>query len=230
MAKVADQKIKVIWENNELLVINKPAGVVTTREKQVDNKNIYLEDWIKTNKPNGLPREGIVHRLDKGTSGIVAIAKTKSALSDLKTHFKNRTVKKKYMALVEGDFPFEAEINMPIKRSNYGFDKFGVNEEGKQAITLIKLIDKYKKENRIYSLVEVGLKTGRTHQIRVHLSYLKWPIVGDKLYGSKTVLGRPFLHAGELTVELPGVGEKKVFKAELPEELLELLRSYEKIN
>lgn len=230
MAKVADQKIKVIWENNELLVINKPAGVVTTREKQIDNKNVYLEDWIKTNKPNGLPREGIVHRLDKGTSGIVVIAKTKSALSDLKTQFKNRTVKKKYLALVEGDFPFEAEINMPIKRSNYGFDKFGVSEEGKQAITLIKLIGKYRKENRIYSLVEIGLKTGRTHQIRVHLSYLKWPIVGDKLYGSKTMLGRPFLHAGELTVELPGVGEKKVFKAELPEELLELLKSYEKIN
>jgi len=227
---MADQKIEIIWENDELLIVNKPAGIVTTREKQIDNRNIYLEDWIRKNRPNGLLREGIGHRLDKGTSGLVVVAKTELALINLKKQFKDRTVKKKYWALVEGDFPFEAEINMPIKRSDYGFDKFGVSEEGKQAITMIKIKEKYRKENKIYSLVEVGLKTGRTHQIRVHLSYLKWPIVGDKLYGSKTTLNRPFLHAGELSLNLPSTGERKIFRVELPVELLELLQTYEKID
>ena len=204
--------------------------MVTTREREISNRNSYLEDWVKINRPNGLAREGIVHRLDKGTSGLVVVAKTVVALDSLKKQFKSRTTKKTYWALVEGNFPFEAEINMPIKRSNYAFSRFGVNEDGKEAVTLVKIKQKYQKDGKIYSLVEVGLKTGRTHQIRVHLSYLKWPIVGDKLYGSKTVLGRPFLHARELSLDLPTTGERKTFKTELPVELLELLETYEKMD
>lgn len=225
-----EKEIKIIWEDEDILVLNKPAGVVTTRERSTDNRNFYLEDWVKNNRPNGLPREGIVHRLDKGTSGLVVVAKTEMAMIDLKKQFKTHLTKKIYWALVEGDFPFEAEIDMPIKRSNYGFDKFGVSEDGKQAITTAKIIKKYKKDEKIYSLIEIGLKTGRTHQIRVHMSYLRWPIVGDHLYGSKTVLGRPFLHARELSLNLPSNGERKEFRADLPEELLNHLDTYEEIK
>lgn len=227
---MAAEKIEIVWESGDILVLNKPAGVVTTRERSVDTKNIYLEDWVKKNRPNGLTREGIIHRLDKGTSGLIVVAKTSEAMIDLKRQFKNRLTKKIYWALVEGDFPFEAEINMPIKRSNYGFDKFGVNEDGKQAVTLARTVKKYKKDGKIYSLIEIGLKTGRTHQIRVHMSYLRWPIVGDRLYGSKTVLGRPFLHARELAINLPSGGERKEFSVDLPGELVEHLSTYEEIK
>ena len=225
------KEIEIIFENDSFLVVNKPAGVVTTREK---NKLImgtkYLEDWVASFFSIDLPRQGIVHRLDKGTSGLVIIAKTRLAWENLKMQFKNRITKKTYLALVEGDFPGDMEINMPIKRSNFGFEKFGVHEDGKEAITLAKTRQKYRKDGKIYSLVEVGLKTGRTHQIRVHLSYLKWPIVGDKVYGSKIELGRPFLHAWKLELDNPETGKRMSFVLDLPKELVVFLNGYENLE
>jgi len=218
-----DEEIKIIYEDSEMLVINKPAGIVTTNENSKNFKSI--ENWIKENKPNGLLREGIVHRLDKGTSGILVVAKTEDALENLKKQFKQRLVKKHYLALAGGDLPADGQINMPINRSKYSFGKFKVDEEGKKAVTEFKLLKKIKIAGKIFSLVDINLKTGRTHQIRVHLSYLGWPLAGDKIYGGLAVAGleRPFLHAYELTIKQPQTKKMLIFKAQLPPDLNKII-------
>ena len=222
------EKIKIIYEDDDLLVVEKPAGLVTTKENK--NEKNTLEDYLMENKKNSLPRNGIVHRLDKGTSGLILVAKTEKAFVDLKNQFKTRTIKKKYFCLVSGDVSFEGEIDAPINRSKYSFGKFAVDTEGKAARTLFKLISKYKKNNTIYSLLDVDLKTGRTHQIRVHFNYLRWPLVGDKVYGGETdLLKRPFLHSHKVTFTHPTTGKEMTFNSELPEDLVKVLETYEKI-
>jgi 23S rRNA pseudouridine1911/1915/1917 synthase len=189
----AKKAIKIIFENDDLLVLDKPYGWVTTKEnnKSLDN----IERWLEINHKNDLPRNGIVHRLDKGTSGVLIVAKTEKMLIGLKKKFKDREITKKYIALVEGDLPMVGEMNLPISRSKYVFSKFGVNPDGKKSLTRFKVIKKFMKNERIVSMVDIDLLTGRTHQIRVHFSYLGWPILGDVLYGSKDkTIGRPILH------------------------------------
>jgi 23S rRNA pseudouridine1911/1915/1917 synthase len=214
------EEVKVIYEDDSLIVLYKPAGIVTTNENSKINS---LENWIKKNKENNLPRQGIVHRLDKGTSGIVVVAKTDESLTELKKQFKTRKVKKHYWALAGGDLPGNGSINMPINRSKYSFGRFKVDEEGKNAETEFKVVKKYKIEGRVYSLVDINLKTGRTHQIRVHMSYLGWPLLGDKIYGGKMIdgLDRPFLHAYELEI----LGKK--FEAPMADDLKLVLKQYE---
>lgn len=185
------EEIKVIFENDELLVLDKPEGWVTTKENNKSKKNVEL--WLSNYYKNDLDRNGIVHRLDKGTSGVLIVAKTKKALDYMKHKFKNREVVKKYTAVIDGNLPMEGEMNLPIGRSNYGFGKFGVNIYGKKALTKFKVVNKFELDGKIVSLVDVDLFTGRTHQIRVHFSYLGWPIAGDSLYGSK-IGGRIRLH------------------------------------
>ncbi|MBP9818236.1 RluA family pseudouridine synthase [Candidatus Shapirobacteria bacterium] len=227
-----EKKIKIVYEEDGFMVVDKPAGVVTTREsaKSLVQSAQYLEDWVGEYFPNNLARKGIVHRLDKGTSGLVVVAKTGEMLAKLKDMFKKREVKKTYVALVSGNFPFEAEIQMPIKRSNYGFEKFSVSEEGKSAWTIVKILSKHQKNGKIYSKVAVNLKTGRTHQIRVHLSYLRYPIIGDRLYGGEMLLDRPFLHASVLEINHPITNKKMVWRSEEPSELVDFLRDYEKMD
>lgn len=188
--------MEIAYEDESLMVINKEAGWVVTSEGVSKGKS--LEDWLKKERMIKLPRAGIVHRIDKGTSGLVLVAKNQKVLEELMSQFKNRLVKKKYWVLVEGEVVEKGEINMPIRRSV--FSKFGVDPMGKMAITSFKLVRKYKIEGKMYSFLEVSLKTGRTHQIRVHMNYLGWPLVGDKTYGGKSLLGlnRPFLHAYSL--------------------------------
>ena len=214
------EEIKIIYEDDDLLVVDKPSGVVTTKE---NSKEWAVEDWIAKNRLNNLPRQGIAHRLDKGTSGIVVTAKNEESLKNLKAQFKKRLVGKYYLAVASGDLPSSGEIDMPIDRSKYLFGRFKVNEDGKNAKTLFKVIKKMMIEGKKYSLVEINLKTGRTHQIRVHLSYLGWPLLGDKLYGGLMVGGilRPFLHAKRL--EILG----KVFEAPLAADLKNILDKYE---
>lgn len=227
------EEIKIIYEDEDLLVIDKPAGWVTTREKRSQISDVrYIEDWVGEKYPNDLPRKGIVHRLDKGTSGILVAAKNLTALKKVKENIKNRRVVKKYLALVVGDFPFKAEVKMPIKRTHYQFDKYAVHEEGKMAWTVFTLKDKYIKDGKRYSLIEADLKTGRTHQIRVHLNFLKWPIVGDAVYGGSTTasgLNRPFLHAYRMELEQPTTGEIIKLESKLPTDLIKGLKEYEKI-
>ena len=185
-----EEKVKIVFENDDFLVVEKPAGIVTTKEGKDDNT---LEDWLREVRLNNLPRNGIIHRLDKGTSGLLLVAKNEKAFLNFKKQFKERTVTKKYYCLVCGESVMEGSIDLPISRSNYGFGKFGVNPDGKKALTKFKVIKKFELEGKIVSLVDIDLFTGRTHQIRVHFSYLSWPIVGDKLYGSK-IGGRIRLH------------------------------------
>lgn len=221
------EKIKIIFEDKDLMVVEKPPLMTTTKEKKAEEGT--LEDYLREIMLNNLPRNGIMHRLDKGTSGLVVVAKTEEAFLELKKQFKERKLTKKYYCLVGGEATFEGTIDMPIARSKFGFAKFGVNEDGKKALTNFRLIKKYKKDGRFYSLLEIDLKTGRTHQIRVHLSHLRWPLVGDKVYGGEAVEGleRPFLHAYQLIFNHPINGREINLKIELPKDLVEVLQKYE---
>ena len=222
------KEIKVVWMNEAMLVINKPAGMVVTNENRQEGRDT-VEDWVGQNYKNDLPREGIVHRLDKGTSGLLVVARNLVAWQFSKKQFKQREVKKYYLAMAGGDLPTEGKINMPIDRSKYSFGRFKVDEEGKMAVTEFELIKKIKIGGKIFSLIRINLKTGRTHQIRVHMNYLGWPLLGDKIYGGfmGSKLKRPFLHATELIIREPVGGEELDFKVGLPSDLENILKEYE---
>lgn len=220
-------EVKIIFEDNDLMVVEKPPLMTTTKEKKGEIGT--LEDYLMEIRPNNLPRNGIIHRLDKGTSGLVLVAKTEAGFVGLKKQFKERSLTKKYYCLVGGDTSFDGSIDMPISRSKYSFGKFAVNADGKNALTLFKLVGKYRKDGKIYSLLEIDLKTGRTHQIRVHLSHLRWPLVGDKVYGGELVdgLNRPFLHAFNVIFKHPINGNEINLKIDLPTDLRDVLKKYE---
>jgi 23S rRNA pseudouridine1911/1915/1917 synthase len=221
------EEIKIIFEDEDVLVVEKPSMMTTTKERKGEEGT--LEDYLRIIKPNNLPRNGIIHRLDKGTSGLIVVAKNEESFLDLKKQFKERKVVKKYYCLVSGDVSFEGKIDMPIARSKYGFAKFGVDVEGKKALTEFKLIKKYRKNGKIYSLLDINLKTGRTHQIRVHLSHLRWPLVGDKTYGGEVLddLKRPFLHSYKMIFRHPKNGKEIELEIGLPIDLVKILKDYE---
>ena len=221
------EKVKIIFEDKDIMVVEKPPLVTTTKERKEESGT--LEDYLRDVRPNDLPRNGIIHRLDKGTSGLILVAKTEEAFFALKRQFKERSLTKKYYCLVGGDISFEGVVDMPIARSKYAFAKFGISEEGKKALTKFKLIKKYNKNGKIYSLLDIDLKTGRTHQIRVHLSHLRWPLVGDKVYGGEIVDGlkRPFLHAYKIIFKHPISNQEIKVEIDLPEDLVEILKKYE---
>lgn len=221
------EKVKIIFEDKDIMVVEKPSLMTTTKEKKEESNT--LEDYLHEIRHNNLSRNGIIHRLDKGTSGLVLVAKNEEAFLGLKKQFKERSLTKKYYCLIGGDASFEGTVDMPIARSKYSFAKFGVNEEGKRALTKFKLIKKYKKNGKTYSLLDIDLKTGRTHQIRVHLSHLRWPLVGDKVYGGEVLDGfkRPFLHAYKIIFEHPISNQEMKVEIDLPEDLVEILKKYE---
>lgn len=222
-----EEKIKIIFEDSEMIVVDKAAGITTTKEKKGEEGT--LEDFLIKTRSNNLPRNGIVHRLDKGTSGLILVAKTENAFNKLKNQFKNRKVIKKYISLIGGDSSIDGRVEMPIGRSKYSFGKFAVVLDGKNAITEFKTIKKYKVDNKFFSLLEINLKTGRTHQIRVHMNYLGWPLVGDKVYGGDiSILNRPFLHAAFIKIVHPKSKKIVSFNSDLPKDLKEVLNFYEK--
>ena len=222
------EEVKIIFEDKYLLVVEKPAGMTTTKEKKEEKGT--LEDILRETEPNDLPRNGIVHRLDKGTSGMVLMAKDELVWKNLKSQFKQRKIIKKYICLVSGDTSVDGVINMPIGRSKYSFGKFGVRVDGKESLTEFRTINKYRKDDKIFSLLQINLKTGRTHQIRVHMNYLKWPLVGDRLYGGDiNLIKRPFLHAEFIQFKHPKSGKVISFKSDLPNDLNLVLKQYEKI-
>lgn len=176
-------------------------------------------------------RGGIVHRLDKGTSGVLVIAKNAASFGKLKEQFMTRTTEKVYLALAHGKIvPSEGEINAPVGRLPFNRMHFGVIAGGREAVTRYKVIQNYelrmKNHAEILSLVQLFPKTGRTHQIRVHLKYINHPIVADPLYAGRKVgredrkmLSRLFLHASQLTFNHPTTGERMSVEAPLPGEL-----------
>lgn len=219
-----EEKAKIIYQDKDVLILNKKSGVVSTKEGRNDKET--LEDWLayKFGK-NDLPRQGIVHRLDKGTSGLMVVVKNTEARNRILEMFRNREIKKTYLALIEGDLSMDGEIKVPIARSKYTFGKFAVSEEGKIAETSFRLLKKYNFDNKTYSLIEINLKTGRTHQIRVHFSYLRWPLVGDLIYGGKALLGlsRPFLESIKIEFKHPLTKTELSFEGEMAADLKELL-------
>jgi 23S rRNA pseudouridine1911/1915/1917 synthase len=218
------EEVEIIFENSDYIVINKPAGLVTTNENGRESESLEL--WLKNKyKDNGLRRQGIAHRLDKGTSGIVLVAKNQKYLDYFLKIFKDRKIHKKYMALVCGEASFDGSINMPIGRNGHIFGKFGVKIEGKNALTLFERKALINYESKKFSLLRIDLKTGRTHQIRVHFAYVGWPLVGDKVYGGKMVgnLARPFLHSCEISF-VDMMGKEVIYKSDLREDLKECLK------
>lgn len=232
--------LKIIYENPDLLVIDKPAGIVVFPEGQTQ-KNTLIESLIESypelKNVGQAPRYGIVHRLDKETSGILLVAKAQEALIFLQKQFKNRKVEKKYVCLVNGNIKDNSgRIETLIGRSPNDKRKQKVylpgqpgSEGKKEATTEYKVLQRYKD----YTLLEVQIETGRRHQIRCHLSYLQHPITGDKMYGFKNSkipadLTRQFLHSAYLKIQLPS-GEIKEFKSELPEELQKVINNLEPI-
>lgn len=233
---------KIVYEDKELLVINKPSGWIVN-EAKTTGKNPVIQNWIKNNfrfptSNDLLFRSGIVHRLDKETSGLLVIAKTKDAFNNLQKQFKDRIVVKEYIALVHGEVIGIGEINSPVGRLPWNRERFGVLPGGRDAKTSYKLITKYKNpvNNEILSLLKLTPKTGRTHQIRIHLKYLGNPIVSDTFYaGRKTArrdrkwCPRLFLHACMISFLHPESHKKLIFEEAFSDDLNKYLDNLVKI-
>lgn len=224
-----------------MIVINKPYGVVVNKS-DTTAKVFTVQDFAES-KVEKIPgaeefndRGGIVHRLDKDTSGVLVIAKTPEAFDNLKNQFKERKTVKKYVALVHGKVePTEGTIDAPIERSPFNRMRFGIFPGGREASTQYRSLKTLKSPKGLkesFTLLEVEPKTGRTHQIRVHLKYIGHPIVSDPIYGGRKQLRedlkwchRLFLHAASLEIEHPVTGEGMVFEVELPSVLQNVLDS-----
>lgn len=178
---MANSEPQIIYEDETVLVVNKPAGMVVNRAQTA--KSDTLQDWVEAHvHSRGVHRSGIVHRLDKETSGVMVIAKTPEALTALQQQFKTRQVTKTYVALVYGKLvPATGVIAVPIARSKQNREKFTVKAGGKSAETEYRV----KRYYPGYSLVELRPRTGRTHQIRIHLAYMGHPVVGDERYAGQ---------------------------------------------
>ncbi len=205
--------IPIIYEDEDCLVINKPVGVLSHAKGRFNDEGT-VESFI-SDKISGFDgdRAGIVHRLDRGTSGVMICAKNPEAYVWLQKQFSTRKVQKKYVAVVSGHLnEAEAIIDLPIERNPKAPSTFRVNSNGKAAITSYKVI----KSSAHFDMVELMPKTGRTHQLRVHLGYLGHPIVGDTFYNGKPA-DRLYLHAERLEIRLPD-NELHKFEVEAPKE------------
>jgi 23S rRNA pseudouridine1911/1915/1917 synthase len=215
--KPADIELPVIYEDRDVVVINKPAGLLT-HSKGALNLEPTVASFMAakiTDKVLTGSRAGIVHRLDRPTSGVIICARTHDALRWLQRQFADRKADKTYLAIVEGKLqPAEAIIDAPIGRNPQRPQAFKVIAGGKPAQTRYRLLDSYSKNRREYSLVELKPLTGRTHQIRVHLAYIGHPVAGDFAYG-RTKDEPMLLHAYKLAVNLPA-GSRRVFTAPIP--------------
>ncbi|MDP3988114.1 MAG: RluA family pseudouridine synthase [Candidatus Levybacteria bacterium] len=257
---------KIIFEDEDLLVLDKPAGMTVNRADTTKGE-VTLQDWvekylslprvsrvpkvsredaqmIENSRDAFFERAGIVHRLDKETSGILLIAKTPEAFLNMQAQFKERKVQKTYTALVHGKVePEEGEIVVPVGRLPWNRKRFGVLADGKEATTKFKVQSstlrlrsgqEFKVGEGTLSLLELYPKTGRTHQIRVHLKYVNHPIFSDPLYGGRKQarndrknLPRVFLHASKISFTHPRTGETISFESPLPKELSEFLKKIE---
>lgn len=236
-----NEKIEIIYEDENILVIDKPAGIIIYPEEPTKEKTLIghlLEKFLFLKKVGEPPRHGIVHRLDKDTSGILLVAKNNKALDFLQKQFKAGEVLKKYLALITGNLKtnrgtIETLIGRAPKnrKKQKAYSLYGPEAKRRglrKAITEYKVLGRFKD----YTLVEASPKTGRRHQIRCHLSYLGHPIVGDKIYGFKNQprpenLKRHFLHANYLKIELP-TGQEKELCSQLPKDLKNILESLTK--
>lgn len=220
--------LDVIFENDDLLVINKPAGMVVHPAFGHDRGT--LVNAVLGHDPDiegigGEERPGIVHRLDKDTSGLIVVAKNDQSMHWLQKQFRERKVQKTYLALVDGVPPTPVgRVEAPIGRDSKERKKMAVTTpaKGREAVSEYKTLESFRK----HTFLEFHPLTGRTHQIRLHCAFLNCPIAGDTLYGhrnSTVELNRHFLHAFQLKIILPGEQKARIFEALLPPELAEVL-------
>ena len=234
---------EVLFEDQVFLVINKPSGWVVNYVSSA-KKSPILETWLADKYTyeiagNKEYRSGIVHRLDKETSGVLVVAKTETAFKYLQKQFKVREVKKQYLALVHGKVePGDGVISAPIGRLPWRRDRFGVIAGGRKAETSYSAKDYYVRRissKEEFTLLKVSPRTGRTHQIRVHMKRLGYPVVGDEFYAGRKVsrkdrewCPRLFLHAWKLSIKHPKSKKLMSFKSELPPDLQSVITHLEK--
>ncbi len=255
-------KVDVIFEDASLMVLDKPAGMTVNRSDTTGSEKT-LQDWTEerlgirdsiappsrptsestehdyeeANREAFYKRGGIVHRLDKETSGIILVAKTEDAFIELLRQFREREVEKSYTALVHGKIvPEEGEISVPVGRLPWNRKRFGIVAGGRDATTEYKVLRYYMMKNEPLTLLQLMPKTGRTHQIRVHLKYLNRPIFADELYGGRKtaredrkLLQRQFLHASSIKFTHPVTGKRLLYESPISTELSEVLSKFQVI-
>ncbi|MFC1902775.1 RluA family pseudouridine synthase [Chloroflexota bacterium] len=218
--------LNILYEDDDLLVVDKPAGLTVHPAPGHPSHtlvNAILSHFPHLTDISSSLRPGIVHRLDKDTSGVMLVAKNSRAQINLAEQFKARSVVKAYTVLVKGHLtPEDGIIEAPIGRDSRNRKRMAVVERGREAHTQYHVV-KYSGD---YTLLEVRPETGRTHQIRVHLSAIGYPVVGDPVYGAKSpYLSRQFMHASLLGFKLPSSGEYIEFESELPPDLAQALQN-----
>ena len=222
VASFDEQTLPVVYEDDHVVVINKPVGVLT-HAKGALTEEFSVAEFVRPRmtEKDDTNRPGIVHRLDRATSGIIICAKDGETKKLLQKQFQDRKAHKTYIAVVKGTPKHpEAKIDLPIGRNPKEPSSFRVDAKGKPAVTTYKTIA----SNETYSVLELKPETGRTHQLRVHLAYIGCPIVGDTLYnGGKSPIGRMCLHAKELEITIPK-SRRETFVAPLPDDLAALVK------
>jgi len=226
---------KIIFEDTSLMILEKPSGWIVNEAETTKGQKV-LQTWLKKKDyplaKNKEFRSGIVHRLDKETSGILIIAKTEEAFKNLQKQFKDRKVKKSYQSLAHGKIGIKkGHIKAPVGRLPWNRRRFGVLPGGRSAETDYEVIGYYKKDDEEFSLVNAFPRTGRTHQIRIHLKYLGNSVVSDEFYaGRKTArkdrtwCQRLFLHAASISFKHPEKNKTVKFESSLPDDLSKALQ------
>jgi len=232
--KAQDIPLEILYQDNDIIVVNKPKGmVVHPANGNPDGTLVNAIMSICKDSLSGIGgeiRPGIVHRLDKNTSGVIIIAKNDKAHIALSEQLKNHEIKKTYIALVRGVVKENnATINMPIARSKKDRKKMDVDKNGKEAVTHFKVLKRFQD----CTLLEINIETGRTHQIRVHLSHIGYPIIGDEVYSNgknKWNIEGQCLHAKSLDFKHPITGKEMHIEAELPNYFKEIIWNISKIS
>lgn len=231
-AEAENIPLDIVYQDSDMAVINKPAGMVTHPAPGSESGtlvNALLYNLKDLSGINGVLRPGIVHRLDKNTSGLIMVAKNDNAHLNLSRQIAEKSAKRYYIALVDGNLKEEGGIiEAPLGRNPTDRKKMAVVEGGDAAKTLYKVVERFGK----YTLVAFELFTGRTHQIRVHAKYIHHSIVGDSTYGGTDEFGvnRQLLHAYRLSVALPSTGEVKNFYAPLPSDFRTVLKKLRSVT
>ncbi len=217
--------LKIVHEDAALIVIDKPAGLVVHPGAGQPDRTLLNALLAHAPALAAVPRAGIVHRLDKDTSGLLVVARTVTAQSSLVRQLADRSMRRVYLAVVQGDPPASGTIDAPVGRDARARTRMAVTHRGKPARTAYRVLERY----GVAALVECRLETGRTHQIRVHFQHLRHPLVGDTAYRRGTRHGISFprqaLHAVELSLVHPDTGEPRTWKSPLPRDMKKLVDS-----
>jgi 23S rRNA pseudouridine1911/1915/1917 synthase len=215
--------LKIVHEDRELIVIDKPSGLVVHPGAGQPDRTLLNALLAHAPALAGVPRGGIVHRLDKDTSGLLVVAKTLEAQVDLVKQLADRSMHRMYLAIVQGDPPASGRIDAPVGRDARNRTRMAVTHRGKPSRTSYRVLERFGRA----ALVECRLETGRTHQIRVHFQHIRHPLVGDEVYRRGTRHGLAFprqaLHATELTLVHPGSRKSVTWRSPMPKDMKKLL-------